>query len=122
MDSQATLVDPTELPDRYAHTELLFSRDSLTNADLVVRGRTTVVYTIRTPGKSLSRTELCHIEGAEERPVVVACIERNEILPDTIRYRDWPRMKYEELAETQELCDLFPWYGREEIHLEANKS
>ncbi|KAI0695576.1 hypothetical protein C8T65DRAFT_41651 [Cerioporus squamosus] len=84
MDSQLTLVNPTELPDRFARTELVFDRDSLTNADLRLRGSAAVVYTIRTPGRSFSRTDLCKVEGSDS--IKLASIQRNEMLPDTITF------------------------------------
>ena len=89
MDSQATLVNPTELPERYAHTELVFDRDSLTNADIRVRGGRAVVYTVRMTGRSLSHTEVTKVASGE----VVVGIERNDILPDTIRFRNGPTVK-----------------------------
>lgn len=91
MDSQATLVNPTELPDRFANMELVFDRDSLTNADLRLRGGSAVMYTIRTPGRSVSRTELCKLEDAV--PVRLVRIQRNEVLPDTITFLSSAPMK-----------------------------
>ena len=91
MDSQATLFNPTELPDRFANTELVFDRDSLTNADLRLRGGSAVMYTIRTPGRSVSRTELCKLEDAV--PVRLVRIQRNEVLPDTITFLGSAPMK-----------------------------
>lgn len=93
MDSLTTLVNPTELPDRYAHTVLCFDRDSLTNADLRVRDGRAVLYTIRTLGRSFSRTELSKNFDGSEAPVVMATIERNEILPNTIKFRGSPSMR-----------------------------
>ncbi len=38
MDSQLTpVVNPSELPGRQAHIKLVFDRDSLTNANLLVK-------------------------------------------------------------------------------------
>ncbi len=84
MDSQITLVNPAELPDRFAHTELVFDRDSLTNANLRLRGGSAVMYTIRTTGRSYSSTELYKVEGGES--FKLASIRRNEVLPDTITF------------------------------------
>ncbi|KAI0745568.1 hypothetical protein C8Q76DRAFT_605301, partial [Earliella scabrosa] len=89
IDSQATLVNSTELPERYAHTELVFDCDSLTNADTRVRGGRAVVYTMRTTGRSLSHTEVTKLASGS----VVVSIDRNDILPDTIRFRDGPTVR-----------------------------
>ena len=90
MDSQLTLVDSTELPERYANTELVFDRDSLTNANLRVRGGHAVQFVIKTAGRSMSRTELLRVEPVpasdQHRLVPVVCIDRGEVLPDTISF------------------------------------
>ena len=89
LDSSTSLttVDGDPLDDP-AHTELVFDCESLASADLRVRGGRSILYSIRSSGKSLSssRIEVRKLEG--RKAVVVACIERHDILPDTIRLRD----------------------------------
>ncbi|TFK78676.1 hypothetical protein K466DRAFT_64360 [Polyporus arcularius HHB13444] len=84
MDSQITLVNAAELPDRFAHTEFVFDRDSLTNANLRLRGGSAVMYTIRTTGRSYSSTELHKMEDGES--FKLASIRRNEVFPDTTTF------------------------------------
>lgn len=91
MDSQVTLVDPSDLPERVASvTELVFDRDSLTNATLRVRGGHVEQFVIRTADRSMSRTELLKVEpvpGADgQRLVPVVRIDRGGVLPDTIAF------------------------------------
>ncbi|RPD55304.1 hypothetical protein L226DRAFT_205748 [Lentinus tigrinus ALCF2SS1-7] len=109
MESQATLVNPTELPDRFANTEFVFDRDSLTHADLRLRGGSAVMYTIRTPGRSVSRTELCKVEGADQ--VLFANIQRNELLPDTITFLGSAPMKTKRWIKHKTFTASVPSFG-----------
>ncbi|KAH9857438.1 hypothetical protein C2E23DRAFT_804237 [Lenzites betulinus] len=102
MDSQLTLVDANELPDRQAYIELVFDRDSLTNAKLLVKGGSRTVYSIKTTGRSMSRTEIYKPQSTERAEqtggvpgelVLAAVIDRNEVLPDTISFTGLQKMK-----------------------------
>lgn len=102
MDSQLTLVDANELPDRQAYIELVFDRDSLTNAKLLVKGGSRTVYSIKTAGRSMSRTEIYKPQSTDRAEptggvpgelVLAAVIDRNEVLPDTISFTGLQKMK-----------------------------
>ena len=90
MDSQLTLVDSTALPDRFANTELVFDRDSLTNANLRLRGGQAIQFIIKTADRSMSCTELLKVEPVpdsdQHRLVPIVRICRGEVLPDTIAF------------------------------------
>ena len=91
MDSQLTLVNPSDsLPDRFANTELVFDRDSLTNANLRRRGGNAIQFIIKTADRSMSRTELFKVEpipdSDQHRLIPMVRIWRGEVLPDTIAF------------------------------------
>ncbi|KAI0713743.1 hypothetical protein C8Q76DRAFT_469026 [Earliella scabrosa] len=101
------------LPDDHdhGHTELVFDCESLASADLRVRGGRSILYSIRSSGKSLSssRTEVRKLEG--RKAVVVACIERHDILPDTIRLRDGNTVRLRSWLRHDTFTVSFPDYG-----------
>ncbi|EIW61042.1 uncharacterized protein TRAVEDRAFT_46266 [Trametes versicolor FP-101664 SS1] len=120
MDSQLTHVNSSEWPDRRAHIELVFDHDSLTNANLLVKGGTMVICCIRT-GRSMSRTELFQAGpideplqpngGAPTNLVRAARIDRNEILPDAVTFAGMQEIMTKKWLQGNTFSANFPGSG-----------
>ena len=94
MDTQLTLVDlAAPLPERTARTVLSFSKDSLLNTTLSIRGTESVVYVVKTNVTSSRTTINKMIPGSERGAVEVVRIERNELLPNRIVFEGFPPRK-----------------------------
>ncbi|THH29023.1 hypothetical protein EUX98_g5162 [Antrodiella citrinella] len=106
MDTQLTLVDvDAPLPDRHARTVLTFSRDSLLNTTLRIRGSEHVVYVIKTNATS-SRTVVNRmIPGSEQAVVQAVRIDRNELLPDKVTFEGFPVIKMKDWLKKRSFKD-----------------
>ncbi|CAL1703145.1 unnamed protein product [Somion occarium] len=106
MDSQLTLVDNIILPEREASTVLTFTRDSLLNSTLHLRGTSRVAYVIQTNNHS-TRTEIRKIiPGNDESPVVVR-IDRSDLLADKITFTGIPSMKISQWLKSKKFTDPY---------------
>ncbi|KAH8100372.1 hypothetical protein BXZ70DRAFT_186945 [Cristinia sonorae] len=106
MDTQLTLVDMTApLPQREARTVLLFSRDSLMNTTLRIRGTQSTVYVVKTNFKSTRTTVSRMIPGSDQGAVEVARIDRNDIFPDKVTFEGFPSMKLNSWLKKQSFTD-----------------
>jgi len=106
MDTQLTLVDlEAPLPERSARTVLLFTRDSLLNTTIRIRGTDSAVYVVKTNATS-SRTVVSRmIPGSEQGAAQVVRIDRNELFPDKITFGGFPTMKMSDWLKKQSFSD-----------------
>ena len=85
MDSQVTLVGTSSASNREANSVLVFSRDSLLNTTLFLRGTDRPVYKVETKGNA-ARTELYRtIPGSGQEPPIVVRIIRSMSNRKTMR-------------------------------------
>lgn len=105
MDSQLTLVDTSVLPDRRANSVLVFSRDSLLNTTLYLRGTNRPVYKVQTNSKT-TRTEVLRIvPGSDQEPPLVVRINRSEIFPDKITFAGVPTLRTKQWLKKNTFID-----------------
>ena len=93
MDSQITLVGDTSLPDRAASTVFNFTRDSLLNAKLHLRGSERATYVISTNSRATCTEVRKYIPGGAAQMVLSVSIERSELFPNKVTLEGYPPIK-----------------------------
>jgi len=106
MDSQETLIDPALFAQHFYDdlTVLEFSRDSMTNSRISVRGSRYLSYVVES-NRDNTTTNVYRVEGRSER-IRIASIDRGNLFPDKIILADRDPLRLSKWLKTQALSDF----------------